>query len=179
MRGTQGDGRRAPKVPLQEGDGRLRVQDPGRACFSIWGPGEGVLSIRRGGISGRGARPSSAVRRSHGFLPPAQLPKRLSLRDSWQRISREGVVLRKRGSRRLVLLAGLLPQQKGGASDTGTETGPRQPCAAERTAGFLQPRQPAARGSPRLGPRPGRRAVTRQALTDTGMRDMASAPRSA
>lgn len=69
-----------------------RRQDVSRVWFSVWGPGEAVLSIKRGGIAGGaggggwgmacGDQLSSAVRLSHGFLPPAQLPILLDLSDS-------------------------------------------------------------------------------------------------
>lgn len=50
--------------------------------------------------------PSTSVQLSQGFLPPTQLPILFNLSDSLKCLSREGI-LQKRGSQRLVLLAGL------------------------------------------------------------------------
>lgn len=75
--------------------------------FPFGGPERGRCQPERwalwvGAGAGRvGTGPGCAVRLSHGFRPPAQGPIPLNLSDSLQHVSREDVVLRKRGSGRL------------------------------------------------------------------------------
>lgn len=102
--GAQGDRPLAPKgTVLKEGVRLLRVQNRSHVRLSTGGPGKGCCQSREVGYLGGGR----AIRLLRGFLPPAQLPIVLTLSDSPWCVAREGVVLRKRGSRQLVSLTGL------------------------------------------------------------------------